>query len=74
MKNCCVVLFLLLGLSFIGNPYTLSGKSSKVTKVAVKLSSVERIPAPDPTGIVSNGELFDSGIMAVIWSPVPEGF
>ncbi|MCP4214687.1 MAG: hypothetical protein GY765_08515 [bacterium] len=52
----------------------LFGKGKKVYNVAVKLEKVERTPALETEIKVMDGQVFESAPIAVLWSPVPQGF
>lgn len=53
----------------------LEAKSKKAKyQVAVKLEKVERKPDADTTGKIQDGQVYVSGPVAVVWSPVPQGF
>jgi hypothetical protein len=65
---------LLLGVLFTFTGSLYGKKEKKVYKVAVKLEQVEREPGMTGKGKVVDGQVFDSGPLAVAWSPVPQGF
>lgn len=65
---------LLLGVLFTFTGSLYGKKAKKVYKVAVKLEQVEREPQMTGKGKVQDGQVFDSGPIAVAWSPVPQGF
>jgi hypothetical protein len=64
----------LLGMLFTFTGFLFGKKEKKVYKVAVKLEKVEREPEMTSKGKVQDGQVFDSGSLAVAWSPVPQGF
>jgi len=65
---------LLLGVVFTFTGSLYGEKEKKGYRTAVKLEQVEREPEMTDKGKVLDGQVFDSGPLAVAWSPAPQGF